>query len=82
MQKVQMGIDPDLENQQSPDSNSNSGENKSDIRPIANPLDCVTAESREIIECVVFYQDKYELPTEEDLKKVSVSPGYILHLIQ
>ena len=37
-----------------------------------SPLQMLTCEHRDLISLVVAYQDKYELATEEDTRKVSV----------
>jgi hypothetical protein len=39
----------------------------------ANPLESVSEETREIIRKLVYYQDLYELPSAEDVERVSVS---------
>lgn len=39
----------------------------------ANPLESVSEETREIIRKLVYYQDLYELPSAEDIERVSVS---------
>ena len=39
-----------------------------------SPLQMLTDEHRDLISLLVAYQDKYDLPTEDDIRKVSVSP--------
>jgi len=37
-----------------------------------SPLQLLNEEQRDLVSLLVAYQDKYELPTEEDIRKVSV----------
>ena len=72
------------DSQQSPDSNTVSTPTaaaqapKSDALPstVANPLDYVSSEHRELIEKLVHYQEKFELPSEDDIRKISVSGAF------
>ena len=38
-----------------------------------DPLNYISSEEKELIERIVFFQDKYELPSENDVKNVAVS---------
>ncbi len=38
-----------------------------------NPLEVLSEEYREIVEKLVLYQDKYELPSEDDVARLAVS---------
>ena len=40
--------------------------------PVPNPLDYLPSEERELIESIVIFQDKYELPSDSDVKKLQV----------
>lgn len=40
---------------------------------LANPLDRVSEDTREVIRKLVYYQDIYELPSADDIERVSVS---------
>ncbi len=39
----------------------------------SNPLDTLSEEHRELIEKLVVYQDKYELPSQDDIDRLAVS---------
>ena len=42
--------------------------------PLAcDPLELLSIDQRELLEKIVLYQDEFELPNEEDVKRVSVS---------
>ena len=57
----------------SPDSGSDvKKETEEPWGPVPNPLDYISSEERELIESIVIYQDKYELPTDSDIKKLEV----------
>lgn len=78
---------PDVDTQLSPDSNLGSVESRKDhgaptfhftnspgpVLPVSNPLDYMTSEQRSLIEKLVIYQDKFELPSDDDVCRVSVS---------
>ena len=41
--------------------------------PVPDPLNYISNDERELIERIVYFQDKYELPSEHDVKNVAVS---------
>ena len=41
-----------------------------------NPLEALTEEHRELIQKLVTNQEKYELPSEEDMARLAVSKSY------
>ena len=41
--------------------------------PVKDPLSHISAQERDLIEKIVVYQDKFELPNENDIKNISVS---------
>ena len=49
---------------------------KAEVRSPAltsDPLEALCADHQELLEKIVLYQDEFELPSEEDVKRVSVS---------
>ena len=38
-----------------------------------DPLNYISNDERELIERIVYFQDKYELPSEHDVKNVAVN---------
>ncbi|ELT98532.1 hypothetical protein CAPTEDRAFT_125155 [Capitella teleta] len=57
--------------QPSPDSNSSPRRGESVVGPLPNPLDYISSEHRKLIEQLVLYQEKFELPSEKDLANIS-----------
>ena len=37
-----------------------------------DPLEALTSDQKQLLEKIVLYQDEFELPNEEDVKRVSV----------
>ncbi len=44
-----------------------------------NPLEVLSEEYREIVEKLVLYQDKYELPSEDDVARLAVRCHTMAH---
>ena len=38
-----------------------------------DPLEALTSDQKQLLEKIVLYQDEFELPNDEDVKRVSVS---------
>jgi len=51
----------------------------SDTPPVCHsPLQMLSDEQRDLVSLLVAYQDKYDLPTDEDIRKVSVCLSVLL----
>ena len=46
-----------------------------------NPLEHLDDEYRQLLERVVTYQDQYELPSDDDVKKITVSTVFFLKIV-
>ena len=47
---------------------------------VKDPLEALTADQKILLEKIVLYQDEFELPNEEDVKRVSVVIIYIISI--